>query len=107
MEATRNELDTFERAIEATGVEFEEPFVTAASPGAVTSYNGNEYYDTHEEHLFAVADAMWTECESVWRIASDSAIDARPVRRTAPHVQGPLRRGVRRRRANARRRSKR
>jgi len=70
-EATEAELGTFESAIEATGADFEETFVTAASPGTVTSYIGNEHYESHEEYLFAVTDAMRTEYE---RIADSDAI---------------------------------
>lgn len=36
-------------------------FVTAASPGVVTTSLGNEYYDSYEEYVFAVADAMAEE----------------------------------------------
>jgi 5-methyltetrahydropteroyltriglutamate--homocysteine methyltransferase len=69
--ATDRELERFESAIGATGADFEETFVTAASPGTVASYIGNEHYESHEEYVFAVADAMRTEYE---RIAESDAV---------------------------------
>ncbi|MFB6253450.1 MAG: cobalamin-independent methionine synthase II family protein [Halobacteriaceae archaeon] len=73
--ATRSELETFEKAIETTGADFEEIFVTAASPGTVTSYIGNEYYDSHEDYLFAVADAIQEEYELIAESGATLQID--------------------------------
>jgi 5-methyltetrahydropteroyltriglutamate--homocysteine methyltransferase len=75
-EATREEAETFDAAIETVGAGFEERFITAASPGTVTSYIGNEYYDSHEEYLFAVADAMQSEYELVAESGATLQIDS-------------------------------
>ena len=40
-------------------------FMSAASPGVVSLFFHNEYYKTHEEYLFAIADAMQYEYESI------------------------------------------
>ncbi|MFB6187166.1 MAG: cobalamin-independent methionine synthase II family protein, partial [Halobacteriaceae archaeon] len=74
--ATRSELETFEKSIETTGADFEEIFVTAASPGTVTSYIGNEYYDSHEDYLFAVADAIQEEYELIAESGATLQIDS-------------------------------
>lgn len=37
--------------VETVGAGFGERFVTAASPGTITSYISNEHYDSHEEYL--------------------------------------------------------
>ena len=73
---TRAELERFERAVEATGASFEDRFVTAASPGAVASYLGDEHYDDHLEFVSAVADAIRTEYELVAESGATLQIDA-------------------------------
>ena len=40
-------------------------FSSAASPGVVSLFFGNEYYQTDEEYLFAVAEAMRHEYEAI------------------------------------------
>jgi 5-methyltetrahydropteroyltriglutamate--homocysteine methyltransferase len=40
-------------------------FSSAASPGVVTIFFGNEYYKTDEEYVFAVAEAMRHEYEAI------------------------------------------
>jgi 5-methyltetrahydropteroyltriglutamate--homocysteine methyltransferase len=40
-------------------------FVTAASPGQVTRWLDNKYYPTHEEYLYALAEAMKPEYRAV------------------------------------------
>lgn len=41
------------------------PFMSAASPGVTTLFFGNEYYPTHEDYLFAVADGLRHEYETI------------------------------------------
>ncbi|MXY40321.1 MAG: cobalamin-independent methionine synthase II family protein [Rhodospirillaceae bacterium] len=43
----------------------EDAFMTAASPGLVSMFLGNTYYDTEEEFLYAVADAMMPEYRAI------------------------------------------
>ena len=73
---TTAELDRFEEAIEETGARFADTFVTAAAPGTVAAYVGNTYYDSHEEYLFAVAEAMATEYELIADSGATLQIDA-------------------------------
>ncbi len=40
-------------------------FSSAASPGVVSLFFGNEHYDTDEEYLFAIAEAMRHEYEAI------------------------------------------
>jgi 5-methyltetrahydropteroyltriglutamate--homocysteine methyltransferase len=42
-----------------------ESFMTAASPGVISLFFHNDYYKTHEEYLFAIADAMQYEYETI------------------------------------------
>jgi 5-methyltetrahydropteroyltriglutamate--homocysteine methyltransferase len=74
--ATREELALFDEAVEAAGVEFEDRFVTAAAPGTVASYVGNDHYDGHEEYLAAVASALREEYRIVAESGATLQIDA-------------------------------
>lgn len=40
-------------------------FMTAASPGVIATFLGNEYYASEEEYLFALADAMKPEYDAI------------------------------------------
>ena len=40
-------------------------FLNAASPGSIALWLGNAYYKTHEEFVWAIADAMQTEYETI------------------------------------------
>jgi 5-methyltetrahydropteroyltriglutamate--homocysteine methyltransferase len=43
----------------------EDIFLSAASPGVVSLFFHNDYYKTHEEYLYAIADAMQYEYEAI------------------------------------------
>lgn len=60
-DAARGELAGFKQALEAVDADFEATFITAASPGVVATSLGNEYYDSYDEFVFAVAEAMAEE----------------------------------------------
>lgn len=74
--AARSEYEHFARAIESVDADFEETFVTAAAPGAVASYLGNEYYESHEAFTEAVADAIQREYELIAETGVTLQIDA-------------------------------
>jgi 5-methyltetrahydropteroyltriglutamate--homocysteine methyltransferase len=40
-------------------------FMSAASPGVITMFLANQHYSSHEEYLYAVADAMKTEYDAI------------------------------------------
>jgi len=42
-----------------------EAFMNAASPGVIAVFQPNEYYPSHEAYLFALADAMRSEYETI------------------------------------------
>jgi 5-methyltetrahydropteroyltriglutamate--homocysteine methyltransferase len=42
-----------------------EAFMNAASPGVIALFQPNDYYSSHEEYLYALADAMRTEYEAI------------------------------------------
>jgi 5-methyltetrahydropteroyltriglutamate--homocysteine methyltransferase len=43
----------------------EDLFMSAASPGVISLFFHNDYYKTHEEYLYAIADAMQYEYEAI------------------------------------------
>ena len=67
--AVRGELDLFAHALERSSATFEETFVTAASPGIVTTTmtldERNEFYATDEEYVLAVAEQLKLEYDYV------------------------------------------
>jgi 5-methyltetrahydropteroyltriglutamate--homocysteine methyltransferase len=63
MEAPKRDAQRLKEAVhkhKATGA-----FITAASPGVTAFFFRNDYYPTHEEYVFAIADAMRHEYEAI------------------------------------------
>ena len=74
--AARDEYGALRSAIEATGADFWDMIVTAASPGMVTSYPGNDYYSWHAAFPAAVADAVKADYELVAGTGATLQVDA-------------------------------
>ena len=64
-EAVDEEIETFADALDAVDADFEVTFLTAASPGVAAATLVNEYYDSHEEFVHAVGDALREEYEAI------------------------------------------
>lgn len=60
---------------EATGGNMEYAFFSSASPGVASIFFKNEYYPTHEEYVFALAEAMKTEYEIIAASGATLQID--------------------------------
>jgi len=50
-------------------------FMNAASPGVVSSFQSNQYYDTHEAYVDAIATVMQYEYESIAAAGFDLQLD--------------------------------
>jgi 5-methyltetrahydropteroyltriglutamate--homocysteine methyltransferase len=61
----RAECDMFSRTSEARTGRYRERFMTAASPGIVTTTMLNAYYDSHEDYVRAVARELRKEYELI------------------------------------------
>jgi 5-methyltetrahydropteroyltriglutamate--homocysteine methyltransferase len=61
-------------------------FMSAASPGVTTLFFGNEYYRSHEEYLFAIAEGLRHEYETVAAAGITLQIDC-PDLAMGRHVQ--------------------
>ncbi len=59
------EIGDFRAALDAAAKGFVEPFLTAPSPGIIVGAMRNEYYDTEDAYLDAVATALKVEYEAI------------------------------------------
>jgi 5-methyltetrahydropteroyltriglutamate--homocysteine methyltransferase len=64
-QAINREIDAFRAAIDRSGSEVEEAFIAVLAPGWLDHFIFNEYYNTDEEFLFALAEAVREEYRAV------------------------------------------
>jgi 5-methyltetrahydropteroyltriglutamate--homocysteine methyltransferase len=83
-QAAVTDVDNLKAAL--AGVPSEEAFLTAASPGLVSLFFHNGHYPNHEAYLFAIADAMRQEYETVARAGFILQIDC-PDLAMGRHIQ--------------------
>jgi 5-methyltetrahydropteroyltriglutamate--homocysteine methyltransferase len=57
------DLANFTAALESAG--HTDAFMNSASPGVIALFQPNEYYESHEAYLYAIADAMRHEYEAI------------------------------------------
>lgn len=62
-EAMRADLENLRAAVAAHDVT--ESFLTAASPGVISAFQGNRYYPTHEAYVDAIVAAMKPEYDAI------------------------------------------
>lgn len=65
------ELETFTEILSETDVSPDGTFMTAATPGLISTTLHNQYYDSHEEYVFALAEEIQTEYDRI----ADSTVD--------------------------------
>ncbi len=70
----------------ATAANVEQVFMTAASPGVISLFFRNDYYPSHEAYLFAIANAMRQEYETVTRAGFVLQVDC-PDLAMGRHIQ--------------------
>lgn len=63
-DTNKAELNTFAAALKEAGGDFNDAFMTAPSPGIVATAMKNEYYDSEDDYLDALAEALQVEYES-------------------------------------------
>ena len=83
-QAAQTDVDHLKSAL--AGVEAQEAFMTAASPGVVSLFFRNEHYPTEEAYLFAIAEAMRQEYETVAKAGIILQIDC-PDLGMGRHIQ--------------------
>ena len=65
LSGVQDECALFRRCLEQAPNQFSECFMTAASPGIICTTMLNAYYDSHERYVFAVAEQMQKEYDSI------------------------------------------
>jgi 5-methyltetrahydropteroyltriglutamate--homocysteine methyltransferase len=83
-EAASTDVDNLKSAL--TQVNAQEGFMSAASPGVVSLFFRNDYYRSHEDYLFAIAEAMRAEYECVAQAGFVLQIDC-PDLAMGRHIQ--------------------
>jgi 5-methyltetrahydropteroyltriglutamate--homocysteine methyltransferase len=63
--AVEAECADFRAALDDTGTQFVEPFLTAPSPGIIAGAMKNEHYDTEDAYLAALGAALREEYEAI------------------------------------------
>ena len=61
--AVQRDMDNFKAAL--AGVQVEEAFIPVAAPCSVEASRANSYYDTQEQYLYAIADALKVEYHAI------------------------------------------
>ncbi|MCH8983500.1 MAG: cobalamin-independent methionine synthase II family protein [Acidobacteria bacterium] len=61
--ALETDLTNFRAALESVGQT--DAFMNSASPGVIALFQPNEFYESHETYLYAIADAMRHEYEAI------------------------------------------
>lgn len=79
-------IDTENLAAALAEVKAAEGFISAASPGVVSLFFANHFYPNHEAYLFAIADAMRHEYETIARAGFIVQIDC-PDLAMGRHIQ--------------------
>ncbi|MFZ9042537.1 MAG: cobalamin-independent methionine synthase II family protein [Ilumatobacteraceae bacterium] len=72
-DAARRDMVELVRAARECG--HDDIFSSAASPGVVSLFFGNEYYDSREEYVFAIAEAMRHEYEAIAEAGATVQLD--------------------------------
>lgn len=62
-EAVHRDIDNLKSSVR--DAEPADVFITAASPGVIATFLANDYYETQEEYLYALADAMKPEYDAI------------------------------------------
>jgi 5-methyltetrahydropteroyltriglutamate--homocysteine methyltransferase len=83
-QAARDDVDNLKTA--AAKVKSEEMFMSAASPGVIGLFFRNDYYPSQEKYLFAIAEAMRQEYETVAKAGIILQIDC-PDLAMGRHIQ--------------------
>jgi 5-methyltetrahydropteroyltriglutamate--homocysteine methyltransferase len=82
--AAKTDVDNLKAGLKAVG--HSEAFMSAASPGVIALFFRNEHYSTHEKYLYAIADAMRREYETIAAAGFTLQIDC-PDLAMGRHIQ--------------------
>jgi 5-methyltetrahydropteroyltriglutamate--homocysteine methyltransferase len=63
LDAVRADIANLKAAVD--GADVEDAFMSAASPGVIAVFLQNQHYDSHEDYVFALSDAMKPEYDEI------------------------------------------
>jgi 5-methyltetrahydropteroyltriglutamate--homocysteine methyltransferase len=63
LDAVRADIANLKAALDGAGVE--DAFMSAASPGVIAVFLQNQHYDSHEDYVFALSEAMKPEYDEI------------------------------------------
>ncbi len=87
-EAVKIDIENLKAGVAGKASGVEDLFMSAASPGVVSLFFHNDYYKTHDEYLYAIADAMQYEYETIASAGLVLQLDC-PDLGLGRHVQFP------------------
>ena len=85
LDAVRADVANLQAALDST--EAEEGFLNAASPGVIAVFLQNQHYPSHEEYVFALAEAMKVEYDEIHRAGIVLQLDC-PDLAMSGHMMG-------------------
>ena len=65
LDAVRADIANLKAAVD--GADVEDAFMSAASPGVIAVFLQNQHYDSHEDYVFALSEAMKPEYDEIHR----------------------------------------
>ena len=63
LDAVRADIANLKAAVD--GADVEDAFMSAASPGVIAVFLQNQHYDSHEDYVFALSEAMKQEYDEI------------------------------------------
>jgi 5-methyltetrahydropteroyltriglutamate--homocysteine methyltransferase len=72
-EAVQKDIDNLQAALDRHGGQY--AFMNSASPGVISSFQSNRFYDSHEEYIDAIAAVMQYEYEAIAAAGFDLQLD--------------------------------
>jgi 5-methyltetrahydropteroyltriglutamate--homocysteine methyltransferase len=85
LEAVRTDIANLKAALD--GADVEEAFMSAASPGVIAVFLQNQHYDSHEDYVSALAEAMKPEYDEIHRAGLVLQVDCPDLAMTR-HMTG-------------------
>jgi 5-methyltetrahydropteroyltriglutamate--homocysteine methyltransferase len=85
LDAVRADIANLQAAVE--GADVEEAFMSAASPGVIAVFLQNQHYDSHEDYVSALGEAMKPEYDEIHRAGLVLQVDCPDLAMTR-HMTG-------------------
>ena len=101
LDAVRADIANLKAALD--GADVEDAFMSAASPGVIAVFLQNQHYDSHEDYVFALAEAMKPEYDEIHKAGIVLQLDCPDLAMTRQMMMRRVARGVPRPRARQRR----